>query len=146
MTALDSHFDLASQLGARLVSTVKPSLAERCNSLSNGWLTARRQLVILWSCVSLITLVSMYDVYWTFKVQDVIIHTEENPIGTWLINVDGGDIALFMTVKMLGTMIVILAIPAIFFFRKGWGLICAVSVAFFQTLLFAYLNFGHLLN
>ena len=144
MTALDSHFDLAGQLGNEFVRSIRRAESTQKVSQTSVWLSARKKLVILWSCVALITMVSMYDVYWTFKVQEVIIHTEENPIGLWLINADGGDIALFMTVKMLGTMCVILAIPAIYFYRNNWGMVCAVSVATFQAFLFAYLNFGHL--
>ena len=100
---------------------------------------------VLALCVTVIAAVSAYDVYWSFKTQDVLQETELNPIGRWLIAADGGDIALFMTCKMLGVVAVILAIPAIYWFRVSWGLTCGVSVAVFQGLLYCYLDHGHLL-
>ena len=93
----------------------------------------------------IITAVAAYDVYWSFKTQDILRETEQNPLGVMLIQWDGGDIALFMTCKMMGTMAVILAVPALYCFRKWWGLACGISLAVFQSLVLLYLNFGHLI-
>ena len=96
--------------------------------------------------VMIIGCVSIYDVYWSFKTAEVLKETEQNPLGTWLISADGGDISLFMTCKMVGTMIVLMSIPSIYVYKKQWGMICGAAVATFQCLLMVYLNFGHLLN
>ncbi len=87
----------------------------------------------------------MIDVYWSFRTQEVLQQTEQNPIGRFLIDIDGGNIALFMTMKMLGTMCVILAIPAIYRFRRRWGVICATALGTFQCLLLVYFEVGHLI-
>lgn len=144
MTALDSQIDLVSHLANTTYRRgYQAGALSRAKSVVSGW-SFKGELVLLWSCIALIASVSMYDVYWSFKTQDVLVEFEKNPIGTWLINMDGGDIALFMTVKMMGTMAVILAIPAIYFARRTWGLIVCVSLAIFQLLLFGFLNYGHL--
>jgi len=98
----------------------------------------------LYSCLTVIAGVSAYDTYWSFKNQNTLYDAEQNPIGRWLMELDGGDVALFMTVKMLGTLIVLNAIPLVGRFRKSWCLPIAGSVATFQLLLFAYLNWGDL--
>ena len=145
MTTLNSSFDLIADLNVGpFVSAPAKQKSVASRPLSSWW-TYARQLTLMWSCVAIIASVSMYDVYWSFKTQFVLAETEQNPIGKWLINLDNGDIALFMTVKMMGTMFVILAIPALFFFRRRWGMSACVSVATFQLCLFCYLNFGHLL-
>ena len=146
MTTLNSSIDLLVDVNAGSYANV-PSTSKAASAKSiAAWWTYRRQLFLMWSCVAITSAVSMYDVYWSFKTQYVLAETEQNPIGTALIELDGGDIALFMTVKMLGTMAVILALPALFFFRRHWGLASCISVAMFQVCLFGYLNFGHLLN
>ena len=108
--------------------------------ISRAW--ARN--VALASCLTVIAAVSAYDTYWSFKNQDTLYDFEQNPVGRWLMELDGGDVALFMTVKMIGTLIVLNAIPLIGRFRKSWCLPIACSVATFQLLLFAYLNWGDL--
>lgn len=86
--------------------------------------------------------VSAVDTYWTFKNQAFLYQYEQNPVGRWLIEQDGGDVALFMTAKMVGTLIVMSAIPLLYRFRAQWGITTGTSVAGFQCLLFVYLNFG----
>jgi hypothetical protein len=86
--------------------------------------------------------VSIFDSYWTFKTADSILMREKNPIGVFLIKADNGDVALFMTLKMIGTMLVILIIPLLFLFKKWWGLTTASVLAAFQTALFFYLTYG----
>ena len=89
--------------------------------------------------------VSMYDVYWSFKTQDVLIHHEENPIGTMLIEADNGDIALFMTLKTLGNIVVLISVPLLFLYKRSWGMLIASGLAVGQLCLFLYLNWGHLI-
>jgi len=101
------------------------------------------EIVVLASMLALITVVSMIDVYWSFKTQAILAETEQNPLGKWLIDKDGGDISLFMTLKMAGTMGVILAIPALYFFRRSWGMICASALSLFQAGLLIYFYIGH---
>ena len=106
----------------------------------------RLEILMLGSMLALITVVSMIDVYWSFKTQAILAETEQNPLGKWLIARDGGDISLFMTLKMAGTMGVILAIPAMYFFRRKWGIVAASALSLFQCGLLIYFYFGHLLS
>ncbi len=99
---------------------------------------------LLAACLAVVTSVAVYDVYWSFKTQSILQETEQNPLGSLLIEMDGGDIALFMTCKMLGTMFVVLAVPALYCFRRWWGMSTGVSLASFQCLVFLYLIFGQL--
>lgn len=103
---------------------------------------AKVQVFFLSLLMLIIVSVSIYDTYWTFKTADVILDYEKNPIGVMLIEADDGDVALFMTLKMIGTMIVILAIPLLYIFKKKWGLTVASFVASFQIALFFYLIYG----
>ncbi|MGI9519681.1 MAG: hypothetical protein ACR2NP_21690 [Pirellulaceae bacterium] len=101
------------------------------------------ELLLMGLMLTIITCVSMIDVYWSFKTQAVLAETEQNPIGKWLIDRDGGDISLFMTLKMAGTMFVILAIPALYSIRRQWGLVAAATLTVFQCLLLVYFYVGH---
>lgn len=103
---------------------------------------AKVQVFFLSFLMFIIVSVSIYDSYWTFKTADVILEYEKNPIGVMLIKADGGDVALFMTLKMIGTMLVILIIPLLYFFKKKMGLIVASFIASFQVMLFFYLTYG----
>jgi hypothetical protein len=146
MTLLNSSIDRITEMHGNSFLETRPHAASNFHfAKTTAWAVNREVKFMIFS-VAFIAAVSMYDVYWSFKVQDVLIEYEQNPIGTWLINLDNGDIALFMTIKMMGTMVVILAIPGLYFFRRCWGLICCTAVGTFQALLLCYLNFGHILN
>ena len=114
-------------------------------AIENATAKARRwQTGCLAAMLAIITFVSCYDVYWSFKTAEILYQTEQNPIGMWLISLDGGDVSLFMTVKMVGTMLVILSIPALYCYRRKWGLTCAAGLTVFQCLLMVYFEIGHI--
>jgi hypothetical protein len=52
-----------------------------------------------------IVIISAIDLYFIGKTRDVIEEHEQNPIGTYLISLDSGDISIFITAKFLGTML-----------------------------------------
>lgn len=106
----------------------------------------RGQICFLVIMLIWVMAVSLYDVYWSFKTQEVLVDYEANPIGSWLINADGGDVALFMTAKTFGTLIVLISVPLIYLYKRWWGLTVASGLCIGQTTLFAYLNWGHLLS
>lgn len=54
-----------------------------------------------------IGLVSCVDLYLAIKLQDTLYQAELNPIGRMLIRWDKGDVALFMSLKCLGTCLVL---------------------------------------
>ena len=97
---------------------------------------------IFWLLLVIVAAVAAYDVYLSIKFQDVLFAMEENPIGRWLIALDEGDVALFMTAKMIGVTAVVLTLPAIYRFRRSWGLLTVTALASFQSWLFYYLTFA----
>lgn len=127
------NYRLVSRCLVRDTDNKQPSTINSTSRIRLGLI-----VVILTSAV--IAAVSIYDVYWSFKNQEVLWEFEENPIGSWLIARDGGDVALFMTVKMITTMIVVATVPLLYRFRQYWGLAVGVSLATFQSGLFLYLN------
>ena len=90
--------------------------------------------------LGIITLVSCYDVYASIKYQEVLYSNEENPIGRWLIRLDNGDVALFMTVKMVGTAAVLLSLAALRRWKPIWGWTVTTCLGTFQAGLLYYLT------
>jgi len=101
-----------------------------------------RHIIGLYSLLFIIGSVSVYDIYWSFRVQEELFQIEKNPIGKWLIEIDNGSIALFMTLKTVGTLVILSAIPLLYFFRKWWGMFAAIVLAIIQFLVFLYLTYG----
>ena len=93
--------------------------------------------------IFVIVLVSMVDLYYTIKLQRTILRDEQNPIGVWLINIDGGDVSLFMTVKMLMLWVVYCIVKTMYKRSKKWGLVVAGSLCLAQILLVLYFLFGY---
>lgn len=52
---------------------------------------------------AIIVLASAVDVFWAIKVRDHLI--ELNPMGQWLMQLDDGDVSLFMACKLVGTIL-----------------------------------------
>ena len=91
----------------------------------------------LWLSIGII---SAIDIYWSIFLQEVLIETELNPIGKFLIGVSGGDIALFMFCKVVGLVVVLGILTILYHYRKrlAWAIILGVSI--FQFWLLWYLN------
>jgi len=78
--------------------------------------------------------IGAYDTYLSIKYRDSLYESELNPIGRWLIEQDQGDVALFMGIKMAGTILA-LGILSYYFSVKPWRALlvgtalCGVQVA-----------------
>ena len=92
-----------------------------------------------------ILLVSLVDHYLTIKLQTTILQTEQNPIGKYLIQKDGG-VALFMTVKMLCLWVIFFILLSIYKDSKIRAYICITALSIVQLLLIIYFLYGHLLQ
>lgn len=90
-------------------------------------------------CFWWIFLVSMMDHYLTIKLQEVILDTERNPLGLWLIHLDGGSVALFMTFKMSFLWLIYFIVLFLYKVKRTWAIIILLSLSFFQLLLVFYL-------
>ncbi len=131
----EERFTAKRHIFARPFGTLLPARFKELDRDRAGWM-------VIGTLTAIILVVAIDDVYWSFKTQDTLYQEEQNPIGKWLIELDGGDIALFMTAKMVGTMVVVMAIPLIYAIRRRIAQAVAGVLASFQGMLFLYLNFG----
>lgn len=102
----------------------------------------RSLFLLVWLFVGF---VECYDVYWSIKLQETLYGNELNPIGRFLISLDGGDVALFMTMK-IGVIILILgALLTILWANKVKTAWLLLSIIFISRLcLFVFIETGHL--
>jgi hypothetical protein len=102
----------------------------------------RRNAVVLGACCLLVVAISVHDAMLVILNSDVISQAERNPIGKWLIERQGGDVWLFVLVKLAGTAIACAVLVTLYEFRVHLALVASVGVACFQTVLLWYLIFG----
>lgn len=86
-----------------------------------------------------ILLISLIDHYLTIKFQDNIIATERNPIGAWLIQIDGRSVALFMTLKMGGLWIIAATLLILYKTKKRLAYLGLAALSIAQLLLVFHL-------
>ncbi len=103
----------------------------------------KMQLKLLFYYSLFIIFVSVVDIYWLIRNQEIITQVELNPIGQFLILIDGGKVDLFIICKIIGTSICIGVLYNIFKVNKTKGLIIAGTIALFQLGLLLFLYFGH---
>ena len=87
----------------------------------------------------LIGFISAIDIYWAIVLQDVILETEQNPLGRFLINISDGNIALFMCLKVVGLVVVLGILTLLYFYKKRTAWISILGVSIFQLWLLWYL-------
>ena len=90
----------------------------------------------------IIGIISAIDLYWIGKTRSVIAEHEQNPFGTYLIGLDGGDVSLFILCKFLGTYVAVATIYYMNRTRPNRALFVAASLAIAQLFLLAYLYYG----
>ena len=94
-----------------------------------------KERIIFVVCCIIIVLVATVDIYWLIKNSEVILEYEKNPVGTWLINKDNGSVALFTSLKMLGTFIVITTLSVLYRLHAIKTIIVAGILALVQLIL-----------
>ena len=92
---------------------------------------------LLWLSIGLI---SSVDLYWCIKNQHIIAQIEENPIGRYLIELDQGDVALFMGIKMAGTDTALGALIFLYHWKKRYAWIATITLSILQFCLLYYLG------
>jgi hypothetical protein len=92
---------------------------------------------ILWSFVGV---VSAFDTYLTFRFQDVLRQLESNPVGRYLIEIDGGNVNVFIRTKVAGTIVVLGVLAALHVYRRRWSFPITASIAAFQFALVVYIG------
>ena len=93
-------------------------------------------LVSLWLFVAIVAAI---DFYASIKLQDTLLRDELNPVGRALIRLDDGSVALFMSVKLIGTSIVLGVLPLIYLIHKRVGFMVLIGVTAFQAWLLWFL-------
>ena len=103
-------------------------------------MTAKRPSKGWWAMLGMravIVLVAAIDVFWAIKVRDNLI--ELNPMGRWLMRIDGGDVALFMACKLVGTILACWLMGWLYAWRPRKAVAITAAVMVVQLLLLVFL-------
>ena len=106
-------------------------------------------------------MVSSIDIYWLSKNRLLYTNTdvrwyrytgpaefnnvhggyraEQNPIGRYILELDEGDVSLFILLKIIGTYCVVSILYAFLHYNIGHAYVFAASVAIAQLILLIYL-------
>ncbi len=137
------HFNsarLLSNLARWTRSSLRLAKKWTASVISSVWL--------LLACKTMIGCVSAFDTYLTIKYAESLDIYEQNPVGRWLMGLDHGpvcetqQIAAFITAKFLGTLLVLIAIQGLAFWRVRVAGLVAAPVALGQLYLVVHLLFG----
>ena len=85
-----------------------------------------------------IFLVSMVDHYLTIKLQETILIEEKNPLGVFLIHIDDGSVALFMTLKMAFLWLMYFSLLELYKVKKIYAIIPMIVLSIVQLILVLY--------
>ena len=91
-------------------------------------------------CCVWITAISAHDAVLVILHREVISQFEQNPLGRWLITLQGGDVWLFVMVKFAGAAAVCTVLVRLYRYRSDIALVVAVALSCFQLLLLFYLH------
>jgi hypothetical protein len=96
------------------------------------------RLIILWIFIGL---VCAADIYWASRNRHFLAETELNPIGRWLISVDGGRPDLLISAKWLLNLVGGLILILLYGYRRSWCAAATYVLAAIQlALLFVLWN------
>lgn len=102
----------------------------------------RRNEIALAACCLFVAAVSVHDAMLVILNANVIGEVERNPVGRWLIEMQGGEVWLFVLSKLVGTAIVCAVLVTLYEFRAHLALAASSGVAAFQAGLLWYLTFA----
>lgn len=111
-----------------------------------GKLVASRAITPIY--LFIIAAVSIYDMLLTIRYADTLKSLEQNPLGRWMMRLDeiehgiSPDLTLFLSVKSIGTLLVMLALLALVRYRARLGHPVGLGVAMCQLVLLWYLTLG----
>jgi len=94
-----------------------------------GWFAA------LWLFIGA---VSAIDTYLIFRFRDLMWRLEENPVGRYLIELDEGNVTVFILTKIAGTVVVMSVLAGLHVYRRRMSFPVTASVAAFQLRLLVY--------
>lgn len=141
----------------RTASNLAPSTTERKTAplLVDCQRTASvRSMMIITVMLLIIGGVSAFDSFLTIKYQESLAHLELNPCCRWIMGlkhpghepfaqaVETDAMALFLGLKMAGTVGVMVTIQGLFMWRELMGLAVGIGVAICQLGLAGFLTLG----
>ncbi len=104
-----------------------------------------KKIALIVGLLAFVTYVQAYDMYWAIKLQKTLYENELNPVGRWLMEVDNGDVSLFMASKLVGTVLALSLASLLCVRNYRLGLIVCCAFALFQGFLLWFLNYGDIL-
>ncbi|MFN7733661.1 MAG: hypothetical protein ACK5OB_17320 [Pirellula sp.] len=136
-----------SALAGAWVPTPAPHRHSSSNAFAQfGWFLASRAITPIY--LFIIAAVSIYDMLLTIRYADTLKSLEQNPLGRWMMRLDeiehgiSPDLTLFLSVKSIGTILVMLALLALVRYRARLGHPVGLGVAMCQLVLLWYLTLG----
>jgi hypothetical protein len=93
-------------------------------------------------CCVLIGTISVHDAMLLIVNHDVIQEAERNPLGRLLLSLQGGEVWLFVVVKLLGTSVVCATLIRLYTYRRRMAFAVAGVLAGLQVGLLGYLTLG----
>ncbi|HEY3967207.1 MAG TPA: DUF5658 family protein [Planctomycetaceae bacterium] len=88
----------------------------------------------------LIACVSSFDAYLTIRFRDSLYYEELNPLARYLLHLDGWDPSLLISMKFLGSILVLAFVAGLHNQNRRLGLIVTAALASFQAGLLGYLT------
>ncbi len=91
----------------------------------------------------IIAFVTFYDASWiiTPRLDDKGLYEAEiNPIGLWLIDLDGGGRMLFFKCKIIGSCIALTCLGLLYYYKYKHCWAVVIPMTIFQILLFFFLQ------
>ena len=98
-----------------------------------------RQSVVFVSAWMTIVLVAVYDDFMLVINRAVIVEAEMNPLGRWLIAANGGEVWLFVLMKLIGTVVVSTTLLFCYWRNRRLGLLVCIAIATMQLALLVVL-------
>lgn len=131
-----------------LLDSFHKSFQELATNLQTSYGNWRKSAISTATYLIVIASVAIYDILLTIRYWESLKQLEENPIGRWLMNLDQveqvavSDLALFLFMKSIGTIIVLVAVYTLVRSRGRIGHPIAAGVSSFQLMLATYLTFS----
>lgn len=91
---------------------------------------------------SFVIFVSVLDGYLLMHTREVIGDTERNPVGLALLAINGGQVWLFLSLKLIGTILASMWLLVIHRKNPRRRLMIAISLACFQLGLLIFLGYA----
>ncbi|MEQ1825643.1 MAG: hypothetical protein ABL921_06835 [Pirellula sp.] len=130
---------------SNVVHTVVMSFLDAVHALYSFWRSSTFAISIYLATVAS---VAFYDSVLTIRYAESLEYMEQNPAGRWLMGLnylkwgEQPDLTLILTMKTLGTLIVLATMYTLFKRRTRIGHPVALGVTSFQLVLAFYLTFG----